>query len=102
MSGRIFIIALLLVNFVNATSIDVTVTCPDAFVGVVDKVTDPQAPFSSLAKQDVEFIVQEVIRGEIDRSISIKALKFGPNKFEVGQQYQIELRKKRICKVTKL
>lgn len=72
-------------------------SCPKKFLGVVERVVHPQAPFSLPEKVQVSITVKDVLKGDVQAEEKFYVVKNGPVAFEVGQEVQVEMRDNFLC-----
>lgn len=77
-------------------------SCNTGFVGVVKKIADSSAPFSSLPQETISFEVSNSLKGEPGDEYSVTLLKGGPIKFEVGETMKVYAHDGLICSLDKV
>ena len=78
-------------------------SCPQKFMGQVERLAQPKAPFSSsFQKLEVTFDVQDVSRGDFASKHTIEILKNGPFSFKKGEHYEVLLRNNFVCSIRKI
>jgi hypothetical protein len=98
------IITLLVFLAFNAKAM-VTVSaldCPIEFEGRVQEVIEDFGGSGSYQTNAVIFKTLTSHKGDISDSVSVEVLKYGPMKFEVGDDYRVQLRAGRLCSIEAL
>lgn len=93
----LFIFLLLAISETTFSMIKVGSACPDKFVGTVKKVLHPEPLVHSSQWSEIYFEVTEKLTGTVSDAPKIKILRYGPNKFEEGEEYIVSLRNGFLC-----
>jgi hypothetical protein len=72
------------------------VDCPLQVRATVQEVREP-ASDSAMARQTVKLAVDENLKGDSPRELSVEILKHGSIEVEVGRQYHVQLNQGRLC-----
>lgn len=74
------------------------INCPTQFRALASEVSAVQEGEHALSKAEVQFQVFDAIKGvEVDESLKVEILKFGPLKVEQGKEYLVQLDKGKLC-----
>ncbi len=76
-------------------------SCNTGFMGVVKKIADSSAPFSSLPQETISFDVSKAFKGQPSREYSVTLIKGGTYNFKVGDTYKIYAQDGLICSLEK-
>lgn len=79
-----------------------SVNCPTEFEGRVQEVIEDFGGRGPYQTNAVIFKPLSNIKGDVGDLVSVEVLKFGPNKFEIGEDYRVQLRAGRLCNVEAL
>lgn len=71
--------------------------CPTEFEGRVQEVIEDFGGRGQYQTNAIIFKSLSTIKGDVGDTISVEVLKFGPIKFEVGEDYRVQLKAGRLC-----
>jgi hypothetical protein len=77
-------------------------SCPNIFVGMVVRVTDPKTPFNSGSKASVYFEVMKKVRGTLGITPLIRVESRTEHEFISGETYLIGIAGDKICSLRQL
>lgn len=92
----ILIFVLLTINAQAMVTVGST-NCPTEFEGRVQEVIEDFGGHGQYQTNAIIFKSLSVTKGEVADIISVEVLKFGPIKFEIGEDYRVQLKAGRLC-----
>lgn len=79
-----------------------TMDCPSQFRGEVKEIIDSLEPMNAFSTQKVVFSNRETIKGEVADQVIIEVLENGPFKIQPGEEYEVKLRRGKLCWMEKI